>query len=81
VTPSANGLDATFQLARAADVTVTVEKANGIVLATLMSKKLEPGTQSMSWNGRPGAGSRVRVVAANSIGKATLIAPVTVRRS
>ena len=81
VTPSANGLDATFQLARAADVTVTVEKANGIVLATLMSKKLEPGTQSVSWTGRPGAGSRVRVVAANSIGKATLIAPVTVRRS
>jgi Phosphodiester glycosidase len=81
VTPTDSGVDATFELAHAASVTVTVEKANGIVLATLVSKKLDPGPQSASWNGRPGSGYRVRVVATNSIGKATLLAPVTARRS
>ena len=81
VTPRTGGLDASFQLAHAASVTATVEKANGIVLATLISKKLDPGAQSVSWSGRLGSGYRVRVVATNSIGKATLIAPVTARRS
>jgi Phosphodiester glycosidase len=81
VAPSATGLAATFELAHAAGVTVTVERANGIVLATLLSKKLDPGAQSLSWQGRPPAGYRVRVVATNSIGKATLIAPVAVPRS
>ncbi len=81
VTPAAGGLAASFQLAHAADVTVTVERANGIVLATLLSQKLEPGAQSVSWQGRPPAGYRVRVVATNSIGKATLIAPLATRRS
>jgi hypothetical protein len=81
VAPSATGLAATFELAHAASVTVTVERANGIVLATLLSKKLDPGAQSLSWQGRPPAGYRVRVVATNSIGKATLIAPVAVPRS
>ena len=81
VTSSASGLAVTFQLAHAADVTATVERANGIVLATLLSKELEPGAQSVSWKGRPAASYRVRVVATNSIGQATLIAPVTARRS
>jgi hypothetical protein len=81
VASNANGLAVTFQLAHPADVTATVERANGIVLATLLSKKLEPGAQSVSWKGRPSAGYRVRVVAANSIGTATLVAPVTARRS
>jgi flagellar hook assembly protein FlgD len=60
---------------------VTVERANGIVVATLLSKKLDAGAQSVSWNGAPGSGYRVRVVAANAIGKATLLAPVSSRRS
>jgi hypothetical protein len=81
VSPKDGGIDATFQLAHAANVTVTVEKANGIVLATLVSKKLDSGDQNVSWSGRPGSGYRVRVVATNSIGKATLLAPVTARRS
>jgi flagellar hook assembly protein FlgD len=81
VASSTSGLAVTFQLAHAADVTATVERANGIVLATLLSKKLESGVQSVSWKGRPSAGYRVRVVAANSIGTATLVAPVTARRS
>jgi flagellar hook assembly protein FlgD len=81
VTPRNGGLDASFQLAHASSVTATVERANGIVLATLISKKLDPGVQTVSWSGRLSSGYRVRVVATNSIGKATLIVPVTARRS
>ena len=72
---------ATFQLAHSATVTVTVEKANGIVLATLLSKKLDPGTQSVTWKGPAGGSYRVRVVATNAIGKATLLSPLSSRRS
>ncbi|MDQ1477176.1 MAG: hypothetical protein QOE62_2405 [Actinomycetota bacterium] len=81
VTPRSGGATATFQLAHAASVTVTVEKANGIVLATLLSKKLEVGPQSVTWTGRSSSGYRVRVVASNAIGKATLLSPLTTRRS
>jgi flagellar hook assembly protein FlgD len=81
VTPSSGGATATFQLAHAASVTVTVEKANGIVLATLLSKKLEVGPQSVTWTGHLGTGYRVRVVASNATGKATLVSPLTTRRS
>jgi hypothetical protein len=81
VTPRSGGATATFQLAHAASVTVTVEKANGIVLATLLSKKLEVGPQSVTWTGRSSSGYRVRVVASNAIGKATLVSPLTTRRS
>jgi hypothetical protein len=81
VTPRDRGLTAAFGLAHDAIVTVTVERANGIVVATLLSKKLDAGDQSVSWPGPSAAGYRVRVVATNSIGKATLLAPVTQRRS
>jgi flagellar hook assembly protein FlgD len=82
VTPKGAGVTATFQLVHAATVTVTVEKGNGIVLATLVSKKqLDPGLQTATWNGPAGRGYRVRVVATNSIGKATLLSPLTARRS
>jgi hypothetical protein len=81
VARSSGGLTASFSLARPATVTVTVEKANGIVLATLVSKKLDTGSQTASWTGRVAAGYRVRVVASNAIGKATLLAPISARRS
>jgi flagellar hook assembly protein FlgD len=81
VAPRNPGLTATFTLAHSATVTVTVERSNGIVVATLLSKKLDPGAQSITWDGRPGSGYLVRVTAANTIGKATLVAPVTPRRS
>jgi hypothetical protein len=71
----AGGLTATFDLAHAASVTVTVERANGIVVATPLSKKdLDEGAQTATWNGTVGSGYRVRVVASNTVGKATLIA-------
>ena len=81
VATTSSGVTAAFQLAHSATVTVTVEKANGIVVATVLSKKLDPGSQSVTWTGRPGSGYRVRVVAANSIGKATLLSPLTSRHS
>lgn len=75
VTQGGAGLTASFQLAHAATVTVTVEKGNGIVLATLISKELQPGAQTVTWTGHAGSGYHVRVVAANAIGKATLLSP------
>jgi exopolysaccharide biosynthesis protein/flagellar hook assembly protein FlgD len=81
VTPKGAGATATFQLAHAASVTVTVEKGNGIVLATLLSKRLDPGTQTVTWNGPAGGSYRVRIVATNAIGKATLLSPLNSRRS
>jgi hypothetical protein len=81
VTPKSGGATATFQLAHAASVTVTVEKDNGIVIATLLSKKLDVGPQTVTWTGRSSSGYRVRVVATNSIGKATLLSPLTSRHS
>ena len=79
---------ATFELAHPASVTVTVEKRSGIVIATLLSKQLDTGPQNVLWNGRLWTGSlattgeyQVRVVATNSIGKATVTAPFTARRS
>jgi hypothetical protein len=80
VARSGRGLTATFALARPAMVTVTVEKPNGIVIATPVSKRLDAGTQTVSWKGTAVAGYRVRVVATNTIGAATLAAPVTLRR-
>jgi phosphodiester glycosidase len=75
----AGGVDATFQLAHPATVTVTVEKPNGIVVGTMLSKKLDAGTQTATWTGNVPVGYRIRVVASNAIGKATLQTPVTAR--
>lgn len=80
VSSTATGLTATFQLAHSATVTVTLEKPNGIVVATMLAKKLGAGAQTVTYTGRA-SGYRVRVVAANSIGKATLVGPIVTRRS
>jgi hypothetical protein len=80
VAPANGGLTATFTLAHPALVTVTLEKPNGIVVATLLSKALNAGPQTLSYTGRI-SGYRVRVVATNSTGKATLLSPVSASRS
>ena len=78
---------ASFQLTHPAAVTATIETRTGIVLATLVNKKLQPGAQSLPWNGRLWTGGlaftgayQVHVVATNSIGTVSLAAPFTARR-
>ncbi len=78
---------AAFQLAHPATVSATIETRTGIVLATLVNKRLQPGPQSLPWNGRLWTGSlaftgayQVHVVATNSIGTVSLVAPFTARR-
>ena len=63
-----SGTNIAFQLSRPADVAVTVEKANGVTVATVLAAKLGAGAQQVTWNGTPRSGYRVRVVATNSIG-------------
>jgi flagellar hook assembly protein FlgD len=69
-----------FALAHAADVAVTVEKANGVTVATVLAKKLAAGPQRLTWNGTPKTGYRVRVTATNSIGTVTETVPFGSRR-
>ncbi len=78
---------AAFQLAHPAQVTATVETRSGIVIATLLDTSLQPGPQQVVWNGRTWTGAlaftgayQVHVVAANSIGTVSLVAPFTARR-
>jgi len=74
------GTTVSFQLAHPAAVTVTLEKPNGVVVATPLAKKLPAGAQTVTLTGRT-TGYRVRVVATNSIGTATLVSPTLTRRS
>jgi flagellar hook assembly protein FlgD len=75
---------ATFQLARAASVVVTVERRNGIVVATLLRGSLEAGPQTVSWDGSrsggkaaPNGGYQVHVEATSPVGTVSLAAPFT----
>ena len=79
---------ATFELAHPARVRVTVEKRSGIVVATLLDKPLRPGAQKVPWNGRTWTGAlaftgayQLHVVATNTVGKVSLVAPFVARRS
>ena len=82
-----NALTAAFQLAHPATVTATIETRTGIVIATLLDAKLQPGPQQVLWDGRTWTGAlaftgayQVRVVAQNSTGTVSLVAPFTARR-
>lgn len=75
-----SGTDVSFALAHAADVGVTVEKANGVTVATMLAKKLSAGVQHSTWSGTPKSGYRVRVTATNSIGTVTEAVPFGSRR-
>ncbi|HZC30804.1 MAG TPA: FlgD immunoglobulin-like domain containing protein, partial [Gaiellaceae bacterium] len=82
-----SGLTATYQLAHPAAVTATVETKSGIVVASLFTGNLQPGSQRVAWNGKNANGSiltgsyQVRITATNSIGTASLVAPFTAHRS
>ena len=78
---------AAFQLVHAAKVTATIETRTGIVMATLANASLKPGPQQLVWNGRLWTGGlaftgayQVHVVATNSIGTVSLVAPFVARR-
>jgi hypothetical protein len=75
-----SGTTVSFQLARGADVTVTVESANGITVATLLSKQLGAGAQQVTWDGTPRSGYRVRVTATNAIGTVSQVVPFGSRK-
>ena len=76
----ANGTDVSFELARAADVAVTVQNGNGVTVATVLVKKLTAGAQHATWNGKPRSSYRVQVVATNSIGTVAEAVPFGSRR-
>jgi flagellar hook assembly protein FlgD len=87
IAAGSTAVTAAFQLAHAATVSATIETRTGIVLATLVNKRLQPGAQSLPWNGRLWTGSlaftgayQVHVVATNSIGTVSLVAPFVARR-
>ena len=78
---------AAFQLVHAAKVTATIETRTGIVMATLTNASLKPGAQQLVWDGRLWTGGlaftgayQVHVVATNSIGSVSPVAPFVARR-
>jgi hypothetical protein len=88
ISPKAKAVvTASFQLVHPATVTATVETRTGIVLATLVNTRLQPGAQKLVWNGRLWTGAlaftgayQVHVVATNSVGTVSLVAPFVARR-
>ncbi len=74
-----------FTLDHDARVGVTVEKAAGGVVRTLLSQARQQGEVDLTWNGRTGAGARVapgrylvRVRARNRLGPVELLEGFTV---
>ena len=80
--PGSASLTASYTLTRPATVVVTVERRNGIAVATLASGSFAAGPQSVSWNLRgangkpiPSNGYQVHVVATSAVGVSDLTAP------
>jgi hypothetical protein len=78
---------ARFQVAHAARVIVRIETPTGVILKTLGSRAAQPGTLSVSWDGRTGkrvlvySGRYVvHVTTVNEFGSANLSKPLLVRR-
>jgi hypothetical protein len=84
---SGGRLSASFALARDALVTVRVETRAGAVVTVAARKRLGPGAQTVTWNGRVGTrparpGTYVlRVIATNQVGSMDLVRPFQVRRA
>jgi hypothetical protein len=86
--PAAEQPVATYELARAADVDVTIETERGTVVRRLQRARLEPGAQTVVWDGADDAGRPawsgryvVRVTARNEVGAVALTAPLSVQRA
>lgn len=85
--PSGRTASIQWTQARVARVKVTVETTEGILVRTVVNQKLEPGQQTVSWNGRANWGKQVgggryvvKVTATNEFGAVTLSQPLSVRR-
>jgi hypothetical protein len=76
---------ATFQLKRQADVTVRVERPNGLPVSTLLSSSLPAGPQHAAWKGRiagqtaPNGRYVIAVDATSSVGTSSLAAAFSFR--
>lgn len=85
--PSGRSASIQWTQGRAARVKVTVETTEGILVRTVANQKVEPGQQTVSWNGRANWGKQVgggryvvKVTATNELGVVSLTRPLTVRR-
>jgi hypothetical protein len=74
------GAVATFTLTRPAQVVVTLERRNGIVVATVLRQTLQAGvrTVTLSGSGLAGGAYQVHVAATSSVGDSELVAPFTI---
>jgi flagellar hook assembly protein FlgD len=86
VTTGSRGLPtATFQLTRTANVVVSIERPNGVQVASLGSGPRTAGVQHVTWRGQigkrraPGGRYRVEIVASSSVGTSSLVALFTYR--
>jgi flagellar hook assembly protein FlgD len=76
---------ATFQLTRAANVLVQIQRPNGVPVATLRSGQRPAGPEHATWRGRiagrraPGGRYQVAVQAKSSVGTSSLAAPFSLR--
>ena len=73
-----------FRLTRPARVVATVERRNGIVVATLLRRALGAGPHTVLWDGRivggrraPSGAYQIDVSATSTIGQSSLVAPFT----
>jgi exopolysaccharide biosynthesis protein len=87
VRPTGGRADVLWAQARAARVKVSIETPEGIVVRTLTNAPLQPGEQTVIWDGRGGnrkpvAGGKyvARVSATNELGAVSLTQELTVRR-
>jgi hypothetical protein len=76
-----------FTLSRAATVKLTIETRGGVVIRALAAASLQPGAQSLSWDGKLPRGSRAfggayvaDVVVTSQVGTSDLTVPFTFTR-
>ena len=87
VRPTGGRADVRWAQARAARVKVTIETPEGVLIRTVTSAQLQPGEQTVTWDGR-GANRKpvasgayvARVTATNELGAVSLTQALTVRR-
>jgi hypothetical protein len=87
VGPAGGTLAIAFNVTHTASIRATVETQAGAVLRVVANTTMEPGQQTLSWEGRDTRGKLVRsaklllrVHASNGIGAVDLVVPFTVKR-